>query len=255
MKKAGILLLAVVMSFTAQASADITGAAWSESIYRDYFVDTNSFGSPALRAPHGNIAPAGSWPHNGANQQQVYRSMTYFNTPYIVRNDNPGMMVQAATLNMPLQYGWAAWNQMVMPGVDAYHVALTDGNGSLASLIQAADFDSAILHNLGEIVPGDSGAGTGGAPGGIYSVDVTAALNAAIFETGAFFPVRLQIETDGKPYDGTVNIDYVFNHAAHGGHPLGAPYLEYTLIQIPEPATLLLLTAGTAALIRRKRNS
>ena len=144
---------------------------------------------------------------------------------------------------------------MTMPGVDAFHVELTDGNGSLASLIQAADFDSAVLHSLGTIVPGDAGAGTGAAPGGIYSLDVTAALNDAVAGSGSYFPVRLQLggDTTGKPLDANVNIDYVFNHAAHGGNPMGAPYIEYTLI--PEPATMLLLVSGSLALIRRKHRA
>lgn len=228
------------------AAADISFPAWWNSALYDGV-------TPSLPA-HDPFAAAGSYGGNTPTgwAGNVPRGIFLFNTPAVIRNDNPGMAVGSATLTLSLNFfdtGSGHLDFLVppgAPGAHAYQVEIADH--TLGGNIIAADYFAPQLQDLGLVVPA-----TPGVPAsGDYSIDITAALQTAVDNPawGEMFAVRAHFgnETDGLTLDDNLYFSYFFDGPGANGTTI-----DYTLVPIPEPGTLALLGLGLGiAILRRK---
>ena len=244
-------LAAVGLSATT-ATADLSTAAWWNSVLYDGV-------SPSLPV-HDDYAAAGSYGGNTLTgwAGNVPRGIYLFNSPAIIRNDNPGMMVDSATLTVSLDFfdtGAGHLDFLVppgAPGAHAYHVEIADH--TLAGNIAAGDYFAPQLQDLGLIVPA-----TPGVPASIdYSIDITSALQTAVDNPawGEMFAVRLHFgdETDGLVIDENLYFSYFFVQDSVLPPPKTRnPRIDYTLVPIPEPGSLVLGGLGLIALLAARR--
>lgn len=241
--------LAAVVLMTTTAMADISSAAWWNTVRYDGSVTSLPGHDPyAAAGSYGGSTPTGWAGH-------VPRGIYLFNTPAIIRNDNPGMMVDSATLTLNLGFFDAGPGHLNYlggaPGARAYHVEIADH--TLGGNIAADDFFAPQLQDLGFIVPAT---GNVAPAGGDYTIDISAALQTAVDNPawGEMFSVRLHYgnETDGLTLDDNLYFAYFFEQNLGSGRN---PRIEYTLVPIPEPGTFVLGGLGLAVLLvtRRRR--
>lgn len=251
MKKTLALLSILTILLTTNVTqagviSDSSVAAWWNSVRYD--------GTNTILPGHDEFFAAGSYGSGTPTgwSGSVPRGIVLFNTPFVIRNDHPGHLVQSATLTLDLNFFDAGnghldfLNPPGAPGAHAYHVEIDDH--TTGGVIIADDYFAPQLQDLGIAYPATPGVPSGGTTA---TIDITSALQAAVDNPawGDMFAVRVQFgsETDGLTIDDNLYFSYFFD-----GRSSRATRLDWTVAPIPEPGVLVLLGLGAGLVASRR---